>query len=294
MNYTISEEERFEQSLLLFRSAVRHWSEQQMYAPRTVVESSSRGKAALSSLLIHAGALTLLVFAGSVPPVRTAISSRITLLDPNPGPYLIQQHHGGGGGGDRSAAPVSQGSLPRVTRKIFVPPMIRNNPDPKLTVDASLVLPPDVPNIPSDRFGDPLARAGILSNGNGSGSGMGDGDGGGVGPGHGIGYGPGYDRGAWGSVYQPGGGVSTPSVLHKVDPEYSEEARKAKYQGTVLLSVIVDEHGNVRDVRVLRPLGLGLDQKAIEAVVLWKFRPGRKDGRPVAVQATIEVNFRLL
>ena len=97
-----------------------------------------------------------------------------------------------------------------------------------------------------------------------------------------------------GGAYKIGGGVSAPSVLFKVEPEYSEEARKAKFQGTVVLFVIVDEKGNPRDLKVLRALGLGLDQKAIEAVEKWRFKPGMKDGKPVPVMATIEVNFRLL
>jgi protein TonB len=281
-----------EQALRLFRASVRQWSEHEFYATRPIIaKSSGRSKAAL---LIHAGVVTLMVFAGSLSPVRTAVSYKVTAIVPNPGPYLAEQHRGGGGGGDRSAAPVSKGSLPLPVKRLFVPPMLRNISDPKLVLDAGLILPPDVPNIQSEQFGDPLAKAGIASNGNGAGSGMGGGDGGGVGPSHGPGYRAGQG-GSWGSsVYQPGGGVSTPRVLTKVDPDYSEDARKAKYQGTVLLSVVVDEHGIVRDIRVLRPLGLGLDQKAIEAVAQWKFRPGMKDGKPVAVQATIEVNFRLL
>ena len=97
-----------------------------------------------------------------------------------------------------------------------------------------------------------------------------------------------------GGAYRIGGGVSPPSILYKVEPEYSEEARKAKFQGTVLLFVVVDEKGNPRDIKILRPLGLGLDQKAVEAVEKWKFSPGKKDGKPVPVQAQIEVNFRLL
>jgi len=91
-----------------------------------------------------------------------------------------------------------------------------------------------------------------------------------------------------------GGGVLPPRVLHQVDPEYSEEARKAKYGGTVLLRLVVDATGHVRDVQVVRSLGLGLDEKAIEAVNKWKFQPGTKNGVPVAVMATVEVNFRLL
>jgi len=82
--------------------------------------------------------------------------------------------------------------------------------------------------------------------------------------------------------------------MSKVEPEYSEEARRAKWQGTVVLSVIVDELGRPRNIRVFHSLGLGLDQKAVDAVSQWRFKPGRKDGKPVPVIATIEVNFRLL
>src|SRR2546422_895402 len=95
-------------------------------------------------------------------------------------------------------------------------------------------------------------------------------------------------------VFRVGGGVSAPVVLYKVDPEYSEEARKAKYSGTVVLQAVVDATGTTRDIRVVRSLGLGLDEKAIEAVNKWKFKPGVRNGQPVSVQATIEVNFRLL
>jgi TonB family protein len=115
-----------------------------------------------------------------------------------------------------------------------------------------------------------------------------------VGPGRGGGYGPGEGGNTGGGVFHIGGGVSAPVPLYKIDPDYSEEARKAKYQGTVVLAIVVDEHGNPKDVRVVKPLGLGLDQKAIEAVEKWRFRPGMKDGHPVKVAATIEVNFRLL
>lgn len=96
------------------------------------------------------------------------------------------------------------------------------------------------------------------------------------------------------SAYRIGEGVTAPRVTTKVEPRYAEEARRAKYEGTVVLFVVVDPNGVARDFKVLRPLGLGLDEKAIEAVTQWKFVPGTKDGQPVAVQATIEVNFRML
>jgi TonB family protein len=96
------------------------------------------------------------------------------------------------------------------------------------------------------------------------------------------------------NVYKIGGGVSQPSILFKVEPEYSEEARKAKWQGTVNLSVVISEFGEPINLKVTNALGLGLDQKAIEAVQKWVFKPGRKDGQPVAVYANIQVTFKLL
>lgn len=95
-------------------------------------------------------------------------------------------------------------------------------------------------------------------------------------------------------ILSVGGGVSPASVIFRVDPEYSEEARQAKLSGTVLLSVVVDTEGAPRNIQVVRSLGLGLDQKAIDAVSRWKFRPGMKNGQPVNVRANIEVNFKLL
>jgi TonB family protein len=88
--------------------------------------------------------------------------------------------------------------------------------------------------------------------------------------------------------------VRPPTIISKVEPQYSEEARKAGLQGTVLLKISVDETGKPRDPKVLRGLGLGLDEKAIEAVSNWQFQPGAKDGQPMPAQARIEVNFRLL
>lgn len=95
-------------------------------------------------------------------------------------------------------------------------------------------------------------------------------------------------------VFRVGNGVSSPTVLRRVDPEYSEEARKAHVSGTVLLSVVVDTDGRARNVSVIRGFGMGLDANAVDAVSKWEFRPGEKDGKPVSVQVQIEVSFRLL
>jgi TonB family protein len=95
-------------------------------------------------------------------------------------------------------------------------------------------------------------------------------------------------------VFSIGADVSAPVLIHKVEPRYSNQARKAKFSGTVLLSIVVAANGLPRDIKVVRPLGLGLDEKAIEAVRKWRFRPGMKDGRAVNVFAQVEVSFRLL
>jgi TonB family protein len=143
-------------------------------------------------------------------------------------------------------------------------------------------------------WGDPLAKLGPPSSGTGSGSGIGSGKNGGIGPGDGPGLGPGQNGGFGGEVYSAGGGVSAPALLVQVDPEYSEEARKAKYSGVVVLSIEVDQVGRTRNLRIAKGVGLGLDEKAIEAVKQWRFKPGLKNGKPVIVRAQIEVNFRLL
>ena len=94
--------------------------------------------------------------------------------------------------------------------------------------------------------------------------------------------------------YRVSGDVSAPRVTYKVEPSYSDEARIARLEGTVLLYIVVGEDGSPHDLRVLRPLGLGLDEQAVDTVRMWRFQPGIKEGKPVPVQATIEVNFRLL
>jgi TonB family protein len=122
---------------------------------------------------------------------------------------------------------------------------------------------------------------------------MGSGKRDGIGPGTGPGVGDGRDGGIGGGPYVVGRGVSAPQLIYDPEPEYSDEARKEKYQGVVLLQVIVGEDGRPRDVRIARSLGLGLDEKALEAVRQWRFEPGRLNGRTVAVVVNVQVNFRL-
>ena len=96
------------------------------------------------------------------------------------------------------------------------------------------------------------------------------------------------------SVFNVGGGVTAPRLLYKVEPEYSEEARANKYQGSFAVKVTIDVDGLAKDPEIVRGLGFGLDEQAILAIARWRFKPGEKDGLPVPVRATIEVNFKLL
>jgi TonB family protein len=133
----------------------------------------------------------------------------------------------------------------------------------------------------------------LASQGKGSGSGFGAGLGGGLGAGRGIGAGPGSGGGYGGGVMSVGGGVSAPQVIQSVQPDFTEEARQANFQGNVAIQLIVDAQGNPQDIRVTRHLGMGLEQKAIDAVRQYKFRPAMYQGHPVAVQIVIDVDFHL-
>ena len=257
--------------------------------------------AGLYSTLIHGGVIALLIFLGTNKTIQKAVKQTVTLIAPDITAYQAKpapkSAGGGGGGGDRSPLPASKGKLPKIAPRQFTPPMaVVNNPDPKLVMEPTLVIQPDanLPQVNMAAYGNPLGKIGPPSNGTGSGGGIGSGSGGGVGSGSGPGFGPGSGGGVGGGVYRIGGGVSAPALIFKVEPEYSEEARKAKFQGTVSLQIIVDEKGQPREIKVMRALGLGLDEKAIEAVQKWRFKPGVKDGKAVAVTATVEVNFRLL
>jgi TonB family protein len=262
----------------------------------------NKGKAGISSIAIHMGFIALLVLLGTNKAVQQTAKEAVTLIAPlDIAPYVApakkQVAGGGGGGGDRSPLKASQGKLPKVAPRQFVPPTaVITNPNPKLVMEPTIVVQPDapLPQITANNYGLPTGVPGPPSNGTGSGGGIGSGKGGGVGSGNGVGYGPGSGAGTGGGVYRIGGGVSSPVPIFKPEPEYSEEARKAKFQGSVLLAIVIQADGSTSNIRVIRPLGLGLDEKAIEAVQKWKFRPSVKDGHPVAVTANVEVNFRLL
>jgi periplasmic protein TonB len=257
--------------------------------------------------------VALLLFLGANKPIVCTVQRGIALfvpvdLAPLP-PNVVKldpsksKMGGGGGGGDRSALPSSIGRPPKFAARQFVPPVAEpSNLNPTLIVEPTIVVQPDapVPNMDMAQIGNPWGVIGPPSNGRGKNGGIGEGEGGGDGPGDGPGLGPGEHGNTGGGPRSIGAfslgasGITGPVLLFQVEPEYSEEARKAKFQGTVMLSIIIDRQGRTRDIRVVRELGLGLDQKAVEAVSKWRFKPGQKGGTPVNIAANVEVNFRLL
>lgn len=257
----------------------------------------------LVSVLVHVGVvgLALVPWATSVPKApqvnETAVfvytpMNMVLPLTPN-----NKEAGGGGGGGRKTLTPPSLGKLPRASDKQLVPPDPEppKNPDPKLVVEPTVVAPQlaALPQINLLNLGDPNGVPGPPSAGPGVGGGIGTGQGRGVGEGKGPGVGPGEGGGTGGGVFRVGGGVSPPTVLSRVEPQYSEEARKARYQGTVVLEAIVRRDGTVDIQRVVRSLGFGLDENAIQALKQWRFRPGTRNGVPVDVSLNIEVNFNL-
>lgn len=245
--------------------------------------------------------LALVPWATSVP--STAKVNETAVLVYTPQNLLLpvtpdqQKSGGGGGGGKKTLTPPSKGRLPRAADKQFVPPDPEppKNPDPKLIVEPTVVAPQlaQLPQINLLNLGDPNGVVGPPSAGPGVGGGIGSGQGRGVGEGKGPGVGPGEGGGAGGGVFHVGGGVTPPTVVSRVEPQYSEEARKARYQGTVVLEAIVKRDGTVDILRVVRSLGFGLDENAIQALRQWRFKPGMRNGVPVDVALNIEVNFNL-
>ena len=259
-----------------------------------------KGRGAAGSTVIHVLAVAVIIAATYLGRRIVDVAKpkeTVLLIAPDDIPALPVSKTvsgGGGGGGDRDKLQASQGRLPKQSMQQITPPMaVVRNLQPKLEVAPTIVAPPlPQPNLPD--LGDPLSHLpSVPSNGTGYGGGIGSGNGGGVGSGEGPGFGPGHGGGTGGGAYRVGGGVSAPKAIYSPDPEYSEEARKVKHMGTVVLWLVVGPDGRPRDIKVLRTLGLGLDEKAIEAVKNWRFEPAKKDGKPVAVQINVEVNFHL-
>ena len=265
-----------------------------------------RANGVVLSAIIHVALLGLIlsgVFFGHQIVQAVTPHEHVTLIAPSLDSYALPTSKkvvsGGGGGGDRDPLPAPKGRMPKAALEQITPPaIVVRNEKPKLAVEPTVVVPPQVhlaenhmPNIGTSTAA--VMPAAPPSNGTGTGGGIGSGTGGGVGVGHGPGVGAGSGGGIGGGVYKVGGGISAPTAISAPDPDYTEEARRAKKQGTCVLWMIVDAEGHPRDIKVVRGLGLGLDAKALEAVRQWRFQPALKDGKPVDVQISVEVEFHL-
>ena len=243
------------------------------------------------ALLIGASFLMVKSYVPSVEP-QPSVTVR---LEPYPVPVGLHPSHGGGSGGAAEKTRVSIGSAPPAAREQLTPPIVTHSNSPaRLPVKPTVIAPPELAVPKMQQVGDPLSALAAPSNGPGVAGGIGGNVGGGVGGDRGgFGRGPGARGGCCGDLYSVGDGVSMPRPIYAPEPEFSEEARIAKFQGEVTLLVTIGTDGRARNLTVVRSLGMGLDEKAKEAVRTWRFDPARKDGRPVAVQMNIIVNFHL-
>jgi len=265
-----------------------------------------RANGVVVSAIIHMVVIGVLVSGALFAPQvvqKVTQHEHVTLIAPSPETYALPTAKtvvsGGGGGGDHDKIEAPKGRLPKLALQQITPPaIVLRNSHPKLAVEPTVVVPPQI-HVAENKMLNLGTQASVVmpgappSNGTGSGGGIGSGSGGGVGVGHGPGVGAGSGGGIGGGVYKVGGGISAPTAISSPDPDYTEEARKAKKQGTCVLWLIVDSSGHPRDLKVVRGLGMGLDEKALEAVKNWRFQPALKDGKPVDVQISVEVEFHL-
>ncbi|HLK20046.1 MAG TPA: energy transducer TonB [Bryobacteraceae bacterium] len=239
------------------------------------------------SVGLHLAAVILLVLLTShsfAPPPAPDVPKREFIpLAPLPRVYLNQgeQHQGGS---NQTELPARHGAPPPRARNTFIPPTTTH--DPKLPMAISVAFDSPTVQIDPSKIGDPLSSLPVGALGMHGRDGIGDRC---CGPG--IGNGPNGTPGITrGSTHR----VTAPQLIYKVEPEFSEDARKAKFSGMVVLAIEVDASGHPRAFRVVQSPGLGLEEKAIDAVKQWRFKPGYQDGKPVVTSATVEVNFRLL
>ena len=244
-------------------------------------------KSTAVAVVLHIVVIGLLLFIAAKTTINFAAPKQATIvaLDAPPPPAPRELKMAGGGGGQKGPAPVSKGSPPKFSPVQITPPKTpiiqpKLAVEPTIDVDPKLKMQSNLPNI------------GMVNAPN-VGVSMGNGTGNGLGPGNGNGMGPGSGGNTGGGVRQVGGGVSAPSLVYKVEAEFSEEARKAKMSGVVTVGFVVDEKGNVTRARVIRGLGMGLDEKAIEAVRQYRFKPAMENGKPVKVEVNVEVNFQI-
>ena len=250
-----------------------------------------RKPAALYSLVIHILAIAFLFLLTIQPAIVNHLPRVPVVLTPLHAPNTKFKSDAGGGG--RALLRATHGDPPpKPVHKIWIPPTTMIPEQPKLVILQALLDAPDIQIHPT-QIGDPFSKLSGSSSGIGlSGFGIGDFDGK-----RGIGKGN-NDRSGIGG---PGGPSAPqqrlsrrPQLVYKEEPEYSEDARKARFQGTVILMIDVDTSGRPINIRVTQGVGLGLDERAIAAVQGWRFRPALAGDKPVVAPAVVEVAFHLL
>ncbi|HET6176991.1 MAG TPA: energy transducer TonB [Candidatus Sulfotelmatobacter sp.] len=198
----------------------------------------------------------------------------------------------GGGGGNFEKIAAWHGNLPPASLADPIVPatVIVPKERPKLPMEESVRVDPSVTLPQGGQIGDPMSQfSKVLSNGPGGPGGIGEGCCDGVGPSKGPGVGIGPE-----GVFPAGKlGVTVPQVIYSPEPSFSDEARKTKQQGVVTLLLVVGADGHPYNIRVGQSLGWGLDEKAIDAVSHWRFKPGTFHGQAVATQIAVEVDFHL-
>ena len=240
------------------------------------------------AVLFNIAALLLLTIQMRTHILVASHREMLALVEPSvPPPAVPRLKMMGGGGGSPGAAPVSKGNPPKFAAEQLNPPKAPPLIEPKIKIDPTVDVQQDLKmaHVDVPNFGMPNSPLVGTSLGNGKGTGIGSGLGAGLGAGTGSGAGSGVRR--------IGGPVSRPVVLFAPEPEFSDEARKAKVSGNVLVYLQVDVHGNPTHIRIVRGIGLGLDEKAIEAVSRYKFRAAMENGHPVLVEMQVDVNFQI-
>ena len=268
-----------------------------------------------ASLVLHIALLAMAVLlvyrrAEPLPANENVVFIRNTFPMDLPFEGDGREGGGGGGGGKEEKLPPSGGRLPAMTPVQFVPPD-PVDPQPLVPLEdlmsqaPSVQMPIEIPQDETLPIGDVEAppssyRSSGPGNGGGIGTGRGTGIGSGTGPGVGPGSGGGMGGGSGGGIgsgvgpYVMGSGVKAPVAIYQPLPLYTEEARKARVEGIVMIQAVIRRDGSVDSFKVVRGLGYGLDESAISTIASkWRFKPGTMNGVPVDVQANIEVSFRL-
>ena len=255
-------------------------------------------KAKLISLAIHTLGITLVLVLAiglhtQIMQKRALVVMPVSLAITSPVVPVMVAKPAMSGGGSRHLPAVKQERLPRIARVHLAQSRIsRSNTLTHESAPATSVTIPDSGILPELGSNNPV-QISLASQGGGSGSLSRYGRGGGIGASQGGGVGSGSSNGYGGGVMRVGGGVSAPQLVHSVEPEFTEQARRADYQGDISIQLIVDSQGHPQDVRAITHLAMGLEAKAINAVKQYRFRPAIYQGHAVSVYIVIDVSFHL-